>query len=563
MDSSSNQSIFHRPEQLPEPLRRTLLTGTDGRYQLLGLAQDALQSADETLVVLGVDFLLAAFEHDPLDGAIAGQILQVVENSPLVSDGVKDLLRASTTAAGEVPDTTYLNRLKLTGDLDAVRAYIEEQLAEQGNVLWLKEAVGLGAYRGEWEWVRGVAAGYQGAAPAWAMAKLRGDMAFLSGDNEAAAEEYAASLNEVETALVFARLGETLRRMGRKDEAHAAWTRSMTMRPWQVNLLLRLHDSVLDNVGSSRKLDGGVAILLYTHNKAAELDATLAALAASDALAKGAGADRCAIHVLDNGSTDATSDILAKWGEALGERFDSTRLPVNIGAPAARNWLLGLDVVQACRYVAFLDDDAHVPPAWLDTLAAAVERYPEAGAWGCKVVDAANPMVLQSVDLHLSDPPPKGAQADPEALDYQRRFKVSNLQHQDLDFGQFDYCRPCHSVTGCCHLFLRERLEASGPFDIRFSPTQYDDLEHDLRLCNEGTFPVYQGMLRVDHAKSSGRESRNDPRATAGAMANLYKLQMLYTKDQLTGMRARLTDALAQDLAAKRDALVQAGVLGK
>lgn len=562
MDSSTNQSVFHRPELLPEPLRRNLLTGTDGRFQLLGLAQEALQSADEKLVVLGVDFLLAAFEHDPLDGAIAGQILQVVENSPLVSDGVKNLLRASTTAAGEAPDTTYLNRLKLAGDLDAVRAYIEEQLADQGGVVWLKEAVGLGAYRGEWEWVRGVAAGYQGPAPVWAMAKLRGDLAFLAGDYDDAAEAYAASLNEVETALVFARLGETLHRMGKKDEAHAAWARSMTMRPWQVNLLLRLHDSVLGDAGSSRKLDGGVAVLLYTYNKVADLDATLTALAESDAVTKGSGADTCIIHVLDNGSTDATAEVLAKWRETLGERFGFTRLPVNIGAPAARNWLLGLDAVQACRYVAFLDDDAHLPPAWLDALAAAVERYPAAGVWGCKVVDAANPTVLQSVDLHLSDPPPKGAQADPEALDYQRRFRVSNLQHQDLDFGQFDYCRPCHSVTGCCHLFLRERLEAAGPFDIRFSPTQYDDLEHDLRLCDAEKFPVYQGLLRVDHAKTSGRESRNDPRATAGAMANLYKLQMLYSKEQLTAMRARLTETLAQDLTVKRDALVQAGVLG-
>jgi GT2 family glycosyltransferase len=266
--------------------------------------------------------------------------------------------------------------------------------------------------------------------------------------------------------------------------------------------------------------------------------------------------------VLDNGSTDATAEVLEKWGNTLGpDRFRGVRLPVNVGAPAARNWLLELDDVRACRYVAFLDDDAHVPADWLGRLAAAAARYPEAGVWGCKVVDAANPAVLQSVDHHLVDPPARTSPSSPEALDYQRRFKVSNLQHQDLDFGQFDYCRPCHSVTGCCHLFLRERLEASGPFDIRFSPTQYDDLEHDMRLSAAGRFPVYQGLLRVDHAKRSGRESRSDPKAEAGAMANLYKLQMLYGKDEITAMRARLTDVLAEDVAAKRRALVEAGVL--
>ncbi|WP_167590439.1 glycosyltransferase family 2 protein [Oceanidesulfovibrio indonesiensis] len=563
MDSSSEQTFFNRPETLPEPLRRLTLIGTDGRFQLLGLAQQALESNDEQVVVLGVDFLLAAFEHDPLDGAIAGQILHVVQNSPLVSDGVKDLLRATVEAAGETPDTRYLGRLKLAGDMDAVRNYIEERLAGgQGALHWLKEAVALGAYRGEWDWVRGMVGGYAGHAPGWALAKLRGDMAMLAGDCDAAMEAYAESLNTVETALVFARLGEAMRRTGKKDEAHAAWVRSLSMRPWQVNLLMRLHDSILTQPGVSNILDGGLAVLLYTHNKADDLDATLATLAASDAIASSASAESCIIRVLDNGSTDGTADVLNKWEDTFGsDRFGVVRLPVNVGAPAARNWLLSLDDVRTCKYVAYLDDDAHVPPDWLDGLASAVARYPNAGVWGCKVVDAANPAVLQSVDHHLADPPPKAAQPDPESLDYQRRFKVSNLQHQDLDFGQFDYCRPCHSVTGCCHLFLRERLEESGLFDIRFSPTQYDDIEHDMRQCKDGLFPVYQGRLGVHHAKRSGSQSRTDPKATAGAMANLYKLQMLYSKDEITAMRARLTDALAEDLAAKRQALVNAGVL--
>lgn len=564
MDSSSQLTFFNRPETLPEPLRRSILIGTDGRYQLLGLAQEALESTDEQVVMLGVDFLLAAFENDPLDGAIAGQILHVVQNSPLVSDGVKDLLRATTEAAGEAPDTRYLGRLKLAGDLDGVRRYIAERLDEgPGGLHWLKEAVALGAYRGEWDWVRTIVHDFRGEAPAWALAKLKGDMALMAGDYDAAMEAYAESLNTVETALVFTRLGETMRRAGKMDEAHAAWVRSLTMRPWQVNLLMRLHDSILAKPGVSNTLDGSLAILLYTYNKADDLDATLATLAASDAIAGNASADSCVIRVLDNGSTDATAEVLKKWEETLGsERFGVVRLPVNVGAPAARNWLLGLDDVRACKYVAYLDDDAHVPANWLDVLASAAARYPDAGVWGGRVVEASNPAVLQSVDHHLADPPPKATQPDPETLDYQRRFKVSNLQHQDLDFGQFDYCRPCHSVTGCCHLFLRERLEASGPFDIRFSPTQYDDIEHDMRLCKAGRFPVYQGLLRVNHAKRSGRESRTDPKATAGAMANLYKLQMLYSKDELTAMRARLTDALAEDVAAKRQALIDAGVLG-
>ena len=47
------------------------------------------------------------------------------------------------------------------------------------------------------------------------------------------------------------------------------------------------------------------------------------------------------------------------------------------------------------------------------------------------------------------------------------------------DWGAYGLTRPCATVTGCCHLFPTDVLAATGGFDLRFSPTQYDDLDHD------------------------------------------------------------------------------------
>jgi len=39
-------------------------------------------------------------------------------------------------------------------------------------------------------------------------------------------------------------------------------------------------------------------------------------------------------------------------------------LPVNIGAPAARNWLIARDETWQSDYIAFLDDDITMPENW-------------------------------------------------------------------------------------------------------------------------------------------------------------------------------------------------------
>ena len=260
-------------------------------------------------------------------------------------------------------------------------------------------------------------------------------------------------------------------------------------------------------------------------------------------------------------STDNTAEILSSWQSrfemALGpDRFTAITLPVNIGAPAARNWLMNLDAVQKHDFICYLDDDILLPPDWLLKFGSAVRQYPDAGVWGCKVVDHVNQSLIQSADSHLS--------VDPEAipLDLTRTapnpFKLTDLHIQSLDTGLFDILRPCASVTGCCHLFRTKKLLESGDFAIHLSPSQYDDLEHDLRLCEAGLFPVYQGHLTIRHKKRTGAASRVSMQEEGNALGNKYKMQTMHEHGNIVSAMKAEQNLLENDLLMKMGIVEQA-----
>ncbi|MFP5260181.1 MAG: glycosyltransferase family 2 protein, partial [Acidobacteriota bacterium] len=249
---------------------------------------------------------------------------------------------------------------------------------------------------------------------------------------------------------------------------------------------------------------------------------------------------RLQVFVLDNASADATPDVVAAWVQRLGEeRLASIRLPVNIGAPAARNWLAADERTRQADFMAYLDDDVDLPPDWLARLAAAAEAYPEAGVWGCRVADARNPAIAQGVD-GMCLPPPDGGDG----------LHLGDLHAQGFDFGGFAHLRPCLTVMGCCHLFRRDRLARAGGFDIRYSPSQYDDLDHDLRLVLAGTPPVYQGHLSVAHRRPAPALAAQPPQQLAGAQANWQKLAAKHA-GELDELRTRQRTVGIADLRRK------------
>ena len=283
------------------------------------------------------------------------------------------------------------------------------------------------------------------------------------------------------------------------------------------------------------------AILIYTWNKAELAGQTL-----DSVLASRIGDSR--VFVLDNGSSDATAALLAAKQRQFGpHRLSIVSLPVNVGAPAARNWLLSLPEVRACRYAAFLDDDVLLPADWLAKLLGAAKRHPQCATVGCAIRDHALPHRLQSADYHLLP--------DPPGQDPGERVRVFNNCTGELDLGMFDYERPCLSVSGCCHLLDLSALAMVGGFDVRFTPTQFDDLDRDMRSWLAGRPCLYAGGLRVDHVQRSSLRQATTSAAVGHVMGNKIKLDAKYDEATLADMAKEGLKRTWADLSAKHQAL--------
>ncbi len=121
-----------------------------------------------------------------------------------------------------------------------------------------------------------------------------------------------------------------------------------------------------------------VTVVIATYNRAASLRRTLERLSALP--------ERPAIIVVDNGSNDATADVLA-----AAPRVTNLKLPANIGA-AART--LGARAAQS-PYIAFCDDDCWWSEGSLPRAAALLDAYGD--------VALLNARVLVNDDAHVDD----------------------------------------------------------------------------------------------------------------------------------------------------------------
>jgi GT2 family glycosyltransferase len=167
-------------------------------------------------------------------------------------------------------------------------------------------------------------------------------------------------------------------------------------------------------------------------------------------------------------------------------------LPVNIGAPAARNWLLQTDETQDAEYIAFLDDDVEIPNEWLNILISVMKKYPKAGVVGAKVINRGSPKRLQYLYRNI-------------AIAKEDLIRLSlDTPNFNYDPKIYDFIRTTTTVMGCCHLFRREALDKVRFFDIRFSPSQMDDIAHDIDLRINGFEVIYCGLVECVHHQGSG-----------------------------------------------------------
>ncbi|UZP66291.1 glycosyltransferase [Desulfovibrio mangrovi] len=307
---------------------------------------------------------------------------------------------------------------------------------------------------------------------------------------------------------------------GDTETARGLLLRSLDALPVQIHLLLRLHELLSPPQPptlSSLNNDARVSVLLYTWNK---LDVTM------DTLRSLLDSDIGDAHVtlLNNGSTAFTpEDFAAAVGNvAQGRQVEVIQLPVNIGAPAARNWLWQLESSLKADYVAFLDDDVFLPSNWLRCFLQDAAEYPEATVIGSRVMSPGDIPTIQYAARFFSQ----------TATNHIRFTSTAPLF---MDMQQYTYRRPSLSVMGCCHLFNRkacERLNVPG-FDVRFTPSQIDDIEHDIQVWLSGGTVLYDGRVCVVHRQNAGGAPLRTEANSGHEWGNHMKMEMKLSGDQL------------------------------
>ncbi|QJB57153.1 glycosyltransferase [Pseudodesulfovibrio sp. zrk46] len=524
---------------LPEDLQRRLLLGFSGRPHLHASAALALtysSSPGDVFSHIAQDALLTAWGENPLDGNCAAALAGSMEKLPPVSPELLPIIKSLLMHWR--PEVTPEAQAAMEQGPKEQLAYLMERMrGEQGNAFWLHQIYEHCRINGSWRPLMRVVEGMPSSeqeAPLYRY--VIANCLFGQGEFERAADLYASCSLALPTVLMREAAGRA--RIHDSESAAKLLRSCAEARPWNVNLWLRLFDLVNERDIRLEQPQGRTMVLGYSWNKADDLAETLDSLVRSDL-------GDVHVRILDNGSQDRTPEVIRQFIDKFGsDRAAAVTMPVNVGAPAARNWLKALPETQAADYVAYIDDDISLPEDWLSRLGAATEFYPDAGVWGCKVVNYDGPARMQCGEHNMT---PDGEE--------RQQVLMSTIMLQDGDFGQSDYIRPCTSVTGCVHLFRTDRLMENGDFDLRFSPTQYDDLERDLRMVLGGGHAVYTGHLAIRHKRKSGAASDAGKPESVGAAANMHKLMTKYTAQEFEAMASVMDKVLLADYLSKRDAL--------
>jgi len=204
------------------------------------------------------------------------------------------------------------------------------------------------------------------------------------------------------------------------------------------------------------------------------------------------------VIVVDNGSTDATKELLAavpNLGRLRNEENTGFGPACNKGADAARG-----------RYLVFLNNDAQVKAGWLPALLKPFSEFEHVGAVGPKVLFP---------DGRLQD---AGSAVNADCT-----TSLIGL-FDDPDLPRFNYSREVEYVSGVCLMIEAERFRKLGGFDDDFAPAYYEDVDLCLRLRQKGLRIVYQPSATVVHHLSVTSNGLDPSFKVAAITRNQQKL---------------------------------------
>jgi len=192
------------------------------------------------------------------------------------------------------------------------------------------------------------------------------------------------------------------------------------------------------------------------------------------------------IILVDNGSEDGSREFVQEY-------FHEVRLVAlqkNCGFAGGNN--AGIQAASG-KYIALLNNDTKVDPAWLTNLLKEAEENPSiVGMWASKILSYDNPEIIDNVGLLMY---PDGLGRGKGRL--------------EKDEGQYDKTGEAFFPSGCAGLYRREMLDEIGLFDEEFF-AYADDVDLGLRARLAGWQCIYVPSAKVYH-KYSASSSAHSP----------------------------------------------------
>ena len=220
-----------------------------------------------------------------------------------------------------------------------------------------------------------------------------------------------------------------------------------------------------------------ISVLIVAHNKAGYTKRCLDSLFLSSFRPFHA-------VIVDNGSTDSTPAIFDAFeARAESERISVSRLTFgqNVGAIVSRN--LGLSRMRG-NYWVFLDNDVLVRTrSWLEKLKAVLDKYPQVGVTGPKLVYALPPHDIQCAGCTVT----QGGQII---------FEGRGKSRQDPAYHEPRNCQTIISATWMLRADIAKRI---GPLDEQFSPVQFEDHDYCYRIRELGYGCRYEPSVEMYH----------------------------------------------------------------
>lgn len=300
-------------------------------------------------------------------------------------------------------------------------------------------------------------------------------------------------------------LGACFAKSGDAAKAKELFARALDMDPTLLPIRLLLNELENPFKIEDTPLQGeSIPILIYSYNKAELLGATLKSVCES-------AIGDSKIIVLLNGCSDSSLEVVEQAQKEFPNRgIEIINMPINMGAPAARNYLLHyVHKHYAFKYVAYLDDDVILPDNWLQALLCAIREDTSIGVVGCRVL---NPDVRKPQYLYRD---PSIVKPGSFRLTLPRPIAGSST-------GLYEVRRDVWTVMGCCHLIRKECFQKVPDFDIQFSPSQLDDVAFHLDVNLQGWKVRYLGNLACIHHRATGFQ-KSDNKTSGNSMGNDVK----------------------------------------